>query len=93
MVLKNMRRYGGADKVDLMLKIAAGSISYADDMQSANNGINSKFVCDRMIILSIVLGYPIKEWQGTGMIMRRKDLARYIKIFDDFIDAQKLLKG
>ena len=87
-----MRRYGGADKVDLMLKIAAGSISYADDMQNANTGINSKFVCDRMIVLSIVLGYPIKEWKGTNMIMRRKDLARYIKIFDDFIDAQKLLK-
>ena len=40
----------------------------------------AQFVCDRMVAMSKNLGYKI-TWQGSGGAMKRKDVARYIKIF------------
>lgn len=56
------------------------------DLREANSKITSKFVCDRMVTLSKALGYPIK-WAGTKAKMKRKDVARYIKIFATYNKA------
>ena len=58
------------------------------DVRGANNRITSKFVCDRMVVLSKALKYPIR-WTGTKAKMKRKDVARYIYIFATFNSALK----
>lgn len=42
--------------------------------------VTSQEVCDKMVELSAALGYKI-QWTGNTAKMKRKDLARYIKIF------------
>lgn len=54
-----------------------------DDLRYASRTITSKFACDRMVALSKKLGYPIK-WAGNSQTLRRKDVARYVKIFATF---------
>lgn len=51
-----------------------------EDLLEANEKITSKFVCDRLASLSKSLGYQI-TWSGYPTKMKRKDVARYIKIF------------
>lgn len=50
------------------------------DVRYATSKVTSKFCCDRMVELSKKLGYPLK-WPGTKAKMKRKDVARYVKIF------------
>ena len=57
-----------------------------DDVRHANDKVTSKFACDRMVALSKALGSPIR-WNGTKDKLRRKDVARYIKIFAVFKPA------
>lgn len=56
------------------------------DVRSANSKITSKFACDRMVALSKVLGYSIR-WDGNKTKLKRKDVARYVKIFATFNKA------
>ena len=56
------------------------------DVRYANSEITSKFFCDRMVVLSKALGYPIR-WNGTKVKLRRKDAARYFYIFATFNKA------
>ena len=71
-VLQNL--YG--DKIDTSMQ----------DVRYANSKITSKFACDRMVVLSKKLGYPIR-WNGNKSRLKRKDAARYIKIFATFHKA------
>ena len=57
-----------------------------DDIRNANAKITSKYACDRMVALSKVLGYSIR-WDGNKTKLKRKDVARYVKIFATFNKA------
>ena len=72
MILHNL--YG--DKIDISMQ----------DVRYANSKITSKFACDRMVALSKKLGYPLR-WDGNKSKLKRKDAARYIKIFATFNKA------
>lgn len=54
-----------------------------EDIVLSGQIVTSDFVCQRMVAMSEGLGYKI-TWQGNGDKMRRKDVARYIKIFATF---------
>lgn len=56
-----------------------------DDFRSKRK-VTSKEVCDLMVIVAANLGYKIK-WTGNATKMRRKDLARYIRIFATYNPA------
>ena len=58
------------------------------DVIYANTVVTSAFVCSKCVALSSVLKYPIK-WSGNGMKMKRKDVARYLKIFATYNSAFK----
>ena len=60
-------------------KVTAG----IDDIIHANDVVTSDFCCKKMAALSKGLGYEI-SWNGYKAKMRRKDVARYIKIFATF---------
>ena len=61
------------------------SVSMAD-LRAANGKVTSKYACDRMVELSRKLGYPIR-WNGNKTKLKRKDVARYIKIFATYNPA------
>lgn len=54
-----------------------------DDIIHANSVVTSNYCCQKMVALSKNLGYEI-TWNGYKAKMRRKDVARYIKIFATF---------
>ena len=60
-------------------KVTAG----IDDLIHADSVVTSNYCCQKMVQLSKNLGYEI-TWNGYKNKMRRKDVARYIKIFATF---------
>ena len=58
------------------------------DVIYANTVVTSAFVCSKCVALSSVLKYPIK-WSGNSSKMKRKDVARYLKIFATYNSAFK----
>ncbi len=53
------------------------------DSINANMTCDSKYVINKYVELSKKLGYPIK-WSGNSTKMKRKDVARYAKIFGTY---------
>lgn len=58
------------------------------DVINANTIVTSSYVCSKCVALSKILKYTIK-WTGNGMKMKRKDVARYLKIFATYNSAFK----
>ena len=51
-----------------------------EDIILSDQIVTSDFCCQRMVAMSEGLGYKI-AWNGKNVRLRRKDVARYIKIF------------
>lgn len=57
-----------------------------NDVLNANEMVTSDYCCQKMVAMSENLGYKI-TWSGANAKMRRKDVARYIKIFATYNGA------
>ena len=53
------------------------------DMLNARTIVTANYCCQKMASMSKALGYGI-TWTGDASKMKRKDVARYIKIFATF---------
>lgn len=62
-----------------------------NDIRRSERRVTSKEVCSLMVKVATNLNYKI-SWAGNSTVMRRKDLARYIKIFASYNTALAPLK-